>query len=1115
MSDKVTEDEQLISEAASCYRRKDFEQCLSIMEKLKDGKLNDTKVNINKALLSYVHKSRYSQSEQYISDLKRIAASEGMNLDDCFNKTVLSKHNSDRSDEAHISKDQLSNTAPQFVSRSSVMINLLYNYAVVLFYQHQYAQAEKLLANCLDIPSNLESGDVQTQHLREIQLNFQSSTCIDQSPSTLLQTIDLTPSNDTDLCRRIVLLWLEVSLRLFQTERVFGLCDYWILCLNTMSVVSETTSLSSNSQPLTFPSENTSCQSHNLSSNALSVLIGIRKPIQLYYIRACLLTGRLNEAESELNIFISEIDSKPNHNSLQKNNDFEENSPEFKITPDDEGDNCLDAKKPANSTDSDSENGTDHCSNIIWSTGNSVYFLQAQLAFLKGQYNDAVKLLTSMPSPSYNSTAMHDWESIIVKNNLSLIHHRTGRYTCAVIQLRHALKQIDKTVELAVQSDDKNVSYQQLNHQNDCSSAGEYSELFNQIPLHVFSLLEHYEIIYNYGIQLLFTHRPLEAFTILSQLVRIYPRNPRLWFRLAECCIKLHCPHNLSLWKMESRKRCIVESFGSGPFRKLLLACVNPQTIKSKFDETLLSSPSMEFAYLALRNASLLIPAFDKFITTNKSLNHDTIHSSSYALTLVKWSAKQFIATYPSPTPLFGIGLLHFLSALHVNISYVALCLNQFVDVISSASNLIIDSISHNETTLSTLSNSVGLVKRKTNLPNLGVIAPKIHSYLSRLYYAEALTYMDKVDEAIALLQIVTNNELDCIIHRLNGVCFARPFLFPNTDHIHKLSFINDSMKNSLNVNHQINHSLLLPSTYSRQSIIQPVDFPSNAIQSSSLLAYNLAVALAIQKQYSLSKQYLDLSIPGLYVTANEVDGRNWHLSTNELSEDSTLINHTNNHPCKLLPTAVILLQIYLALRLNDQKQAIELIRDNFGHLAMANRLNSIIHMHNNNDNNNSNNELHSAPSNAHDPSNHHHHPNHPDHPPIIGSGKHFPSHLTDLQQQLMKSQPIQHNTTNNNNNGMIAHQIHSTPTMPQIQQSTMSNNTTQTNNQRINLWTPCQQFRQSQIQQNQSMYYSPLLQTQSTLNNYDYANCWDPTISSSTTGIITASNENDWPPLS
>nr|AAW25403.1 SJCHGC03372 protein [Schistosoma japonicum] len=148
MSEEVPDDKRLVSDAASCYRRKDFEQCLSILEKLKSGKSNDTNVKINKALLSYIHKSGYSESEQYISELKRIAAIEGVNLDDCDDK-ILGRRNPDRSDEAHTSKDLLPNTPPHLVSKSPILINLLYNYAVVLFYQRQYAQAENSLLTAL------------------------------------------------------------------------------------------------------------------------------------------------------------------------------------------------------------------------------------------------------------------------------------------------------------------------------------------------------------------------------------------------------------------------------------------------------------------------------------------------------------------------------------------------------------------------------------------------------------------------------------------------------------------------------------------------------------------------------------------------------------------------------------------------------------------------------------------------------------------------------------------------------------------------------------------------------------------------------------------------------
>lgn len=46
-----------------------------------------------------------------------------------------------------------------------------------------------------------------------------------------------------------------------------------------------------------------------------------------------------------------------------------------------------------------------------------------------------------------------------------------------------------------------------------------------------------YELLYNCGIQLLHIGRPLAAFECLIEAVQVYHSNPRLWLRIAECCI--------------------------------------------------------------------------------------------------------------------------------------------------------------------------------------------------------------------------------------------------------------------------------------------------------------------------------------------------------------------------------------------------------------------------------------------------------------------------------------------------------------------------------------------------------------------------------------------------
>lgn len=48
------------------------------------------------------------------------------------------------------------------------------------------------------------------------------------------------------------------------------------------------------------------------------------------------------------------------------------------------------------------------------------------------------------------------------------------------------------------------------------------------------------EILYNLGIALLHLQRPKEAFECLLIPLNSYHNNPRLWLRLAECCIMVH-----------------------------------------------------------------------------------------------------------------------------------------------------------------------------------------------------------------------------------------------------------------------------------------------------------------------------------------------------------------------------------------------------------------------------------------------------------------------------------------------------------------------------------------------------------------------------------------------
>lgn len=80
------------------------------------------------------------------------------------------------------------------------------------------------------------------------------------------------------------------------------------------------------------------------------------------------------------------------------------------------------------------------------------------------------------------------------------------------------------------------------------------------------------DILYNLAVMHLFTNNFSEAMKLFRSLVPIYPKNPRLWFRLSECCIQdsnLNFFFDLNLIK---RKHFIFDGHvGQGIHRKMIV----------------------------------------------------------------------------------------------------------------------------------------------------------------------------------------------------------------------------------------------------------------------------------------------------------------------------------------------------------------------------------------------------------------------------------------------------------------------------------------------------------------------------------------------------------------
>ena len=120
----------------------------------------------------------------------------------------------------------------------------------------------------------------------------------------------------------------------------------------------------------------------------------------------------------------------------------------------------------------------------------------------------------------------------MVWNNLSLNSFRAGNIGLAKLQSRAALRHTERMSK----------GPQTLAPPGSTISSDETVSSLRQMPLTILNASRHAELLYNYGVQLLLSQKESEesAFEALLTVVKWYPRNPRLWLRLAECCIKLH-----------------------------------------------------------------------------------------------------------------------------------------------------------------------------------------------------------------------------------------------------------------------------------------------------------------------------------------------------------------------------------------------------------------------------------------------------------------------------------------------------------------------------------------------------------------------------------------------
>ncbi|XP_058037396.1 CCR4-NOT transcription complex subunit 10 isoform X5 [Ahaetulla prasina] len=318
---------------------------------------------------------------------------------------------------------------------------------------------------------------------------------------------------------------------------------------------------------------------------------------------------------------------------------------------------------------------------VMNTAGNSApsLFLKSNFEYLRGNYRKAVKLLNSSniaEHPGFMKTG--ECLRCMFWNNLGCIHFAMGKHNLGIFYFKKALQEND----------------------NACAQLGtggtDPGKKFSGRPMCTLLTNKRYELLYNCGIQLLHIGRPLAAFECLIEAVQVYHSNPRLWLRIAECCIAANKGSLEQETKGLPSKKGIVQSIvGQGYHRKIVLASQSVQNIVyNDGQSSAIPVASMEFAAICLRNALLLLPEDQQELKqengskAGNQLSGNESNENNEACNSKSHEGDKFIPAPPS-SPLRKQELENLRCSILACSAYVALALGDNLMALSHADKLL------------------------------------------------------------------------------------------------------------------------------------------------------------------------------------------------------------------------------------------------------------------------------------------------------------------------------------------------------------------------------------------------------------------------------------------
>jgi len=167
-------------------------------------------------------------------------------------------------------------------------------------------------------------------------------------------------------------------------------------------------------------------------------------------------------------------------------------------------------------------------------------YLKANLEYLRENYSKCLKLLGTVCGGGPNPAPATPGRHALYYNNLALAHYKMGKCHMALRFFKRALA--------AVKTDGMDGQAQPAPSPCPGMVTPTYSS----------------EVVYNTGLQLLLLRQPLPAFKCLESAALLFYNRPRLWLRLAECCIMHYTQEKAELVSQSGQQSAFLRAVGVG-----------------------------------------------------------------------------------------------------------------------------------------------------------------------------------------------------------------------------------------------------------------------------------------------------------------------------------------------------------------------------------------------------------------------------------------------------------------------------------------------------------------------------------------------------------------------